>query len=241
MDVKTRLSRLFIPGAGGNNLLSLDAKNSHYLIHVMRGRIGDQVLVFDGVTGEYLAQINHVDRKGCSLKILHQTKSFIASHGPSLLFAPLKKPRLDILIEKAVELGVEALYPVMTQHTVYRHLTQEKLQEISIQAAEQCERLSIPQIHQPLDLKYLLETWDPEIPILVCVERLECLSLKKACAKFSQAKTFLIGPEGGFSPDEFMLMGQKPFVHFVTLGSEILRAETAGILALGYFKTNKED
>lgn len=239
MDIKTRISRLFIPSIlEEEGHISLDAKNSHYLTHVMRAKIGDQVLVFDGKTGEYVAEISKMDRKGCTLHILKKVKPFVQNMGPTLLFAPLKKPRLDFMIEKAVELGVDHLYPIITDHTINRNLNMEKLQEIAIQAAEQSERLSIPEIHEPLGLEKFLKAWNPADPIFVCAERQNCPSLKESSVKIPACKTFFVGPEGGFSASEFKLMESTPFIHFVNLGPEILRAETAAIAVLGWVRVN---
>lgn len=238
INIKTRIPRLFISKISIGQFL-LDLKNTHYLTHVMRGKIGDHVLVFDSETGEYLAQIETIDRKGCALKILEKVRDFVTQNGPALLFAPIKKPRLDFLIEKAVELGVGSLYPVITNHTINRHLNRDKIQEQVIQATEQCERLEVPPIHDPVDLERVLDEWDMSEPIFVCAERKVCLTLKEALHQFPLGKTFLVGPEGGFSSAEFDLMAQKPFIHFVNLGAEILRAETAAIMALSYFKLTK--
>jgi 16S rRNA (uracil1498-N3)-methyltransferase len=148
----------------------------------------------------------------------------------TLYFAPIKRQRLEMLLEKATELGVTHLQPIKTQHSMELGNI-ERLQAIVLEAAEQCERLTVPKIYPLIDLKTLVAKWDAQRILYWCLERagsplLETLDASKPIA-------FLTGPEGGFSQEEIAWLKEQTFVKPVSLGNTILRAETAAIVALG--------
>ena len=210
---------------------------AHYLLDVMRKKIGDQLRLFNGQDGEWQACISDTGRKRCQLQVDEQLRPQDEEPGPILLFAPIKKSRLDLLIEKATELGVGKLMPVKTRRTIVDKINVERLNAIAIEAAEQCERLTIPEICRLRTLEQVLEGWPDDCPLYVADESgggqplLQALQPKRTAA-------FLVGPEGGFDPAELERLGEHSAVVKVDLGPRILRAETAGIalLAGGYLQ-----
>jgi 16S rRNA (uracil1498-N3)-methyltransferase len=150
------------------------------------------------------------------------------------LFAPLKKDPLAFLVEKATELGVSALYPVVTEYAETKAFSVSKAETYAIEAAEQCERLTVPPIHPLQPLADVLKAWPEGRVLYVCVERKEAPVLLKALDPSKEA-AFLVGPEGGFSEKDLEVLKEYDFVRFVSLGPLILRAETAGVVALAVY------
>lgn len=197
---------------------------------MLRAEPGAQVRVFNGRDGEWLAEISTLDKKRGALRFLERIK---AQTEPMmrvrLLFAPIRKQRLDLLIEKAVELGATDLYPVLTARTENRALKFDRIAAQIIEAAEQCERLDLPVLHPARGIDELLRNWDgPEI--FACVERkyLPALAPLKNVADCA----FFIGPEGGFDAREADILCESLKVCPVGLGDTILRAETAAFYCL---------
>jgi 16S rRNA (uracil1498-N3)-methyltransferase len=240
---------------------------THYLLTVMRLQQNDPFYIFNGRQGEWLATIKTIHKKQAVCQINYQVQEQHPLNIKStLLFAPLKAHRLAFLLEKATELGVTHLCPVLTHHTIVRSFNLTKATAQVIEAAEQCGRLTIPQIEalKPLDQK--LAHWPPECPLFVGDERFagneqlmgderltgdaqlardtrfvsdeRCqsprLSSLLACSSLQEV-AFLIGPEGGFSTEEFKIFTSYPFIHLFSLGQTILRAETASLAALSLF------
>lgn len=218
-----------------NSEVELTPRQSHYLSNVMRQEIGNELLIFNGTDGEFLATIQGIHKRIVKLVIEKNTHLQPKKTSLNLLFSPLKGERLGFLIEKATELGVSDFYPVFTQRTVPSHVNLERLEYRAIEAVEQCERFVIPEFHNSLTLEETLETWSSATPLFFCEERSESPFLSEALEKESNAHSFLIGPEGGFTADEKAFLKSKSFVRPVSLGSEILRAETAALMALCLF------
>jgi 16S rRNA (uracil1498-N3)-methyltransferase len=213
-------------------LIELDRQQTHYLLDVMRGRVGDKVLLFNGVDGEWLASISDAGRKRCQLKVTEQTRDQSEEKpGPTLLFAPIKKARQEMLVEKATELGVGTLIPVKTRRSVVDKINAARLRAITLEAAEQCGRLSLPDIREMQTLETVLSDWPDEHPLYVADETGGGQPLLQVLEADLPA-AFLIGPEGGFDPVELEWLGEHPAVVKVDLGPRILRAETAGIITL---------
>lgn len=216
----------------GQSIPLLDGQH-HYLKNVLRLKAGDHVLLFNGRDGEWRAHIAHLGKKDGILAL--QEKTRLQSFGPDLwlLFAPIKRGRLEWLVEKAAELGVSAVQPVLTQHCEIRKLNDERLQAHLVEAAEQCERLDVPEYRPAVTLNALLEAWPEDRRLLVCAEKGEALPISDVLAR-NAGKTsgFLIGPEGGFSGNELALLKAKPYVDLVSLGPRVLRADTAVCAAL---------
>ena len=207
---------------------ALDEGQTHYIRNVMRLKEGEHIRAFNGRDGEFSASIQTLGKKAaqliCETQLQVQPPAVKRIH---LLFAPLKKHRMDQIIEKTVELGVTDLHPVITAHTEVRSLNEERLSAQMIEAAEQSERLEIPTLHPIMDLHAKMAGWDKTLPLFWAAE-----AEKDAAVPLSQAlkaSAFLIGPVGGFNAAEGTYLSALPFIKPVSLGPRVLRAETAAI------------
>jgi 16S rRNA (uracil1498-N3)-methyltransferase len=214
------------PLAAGAAIAITDTQ-THYLASVMRAAPGDMLRVFNGADGEWQARIETVTRKAVTLTALHQTRGQAPPPDIILCFALLKRQKTDLVIEKATELGVAAIRPVITARTQADHVNLTRLRAIATEAAEQCEGLSVPAIAEPVQLAPLLQSW-PGRPLYVADERRIAAHLRPT----SGPAGLLIGPEGGFSDSEIEMIARHEHVRRVSLGPRILRAETAAIAAL---------
>lgn len=197
----------------------------------MRKKLGDKVRLFNDRDGEWLASITDTGRRHCQVEITEQLRLPEKEPGPTLLFAPIKKSRLDLLVEKATELGVGRLMPVSTRRSIVDRVNVERLRLIVIEAAEQCERLTVPDIEGLQTLERALSDWPAEHRLYIADESGGGRPLLQVFERERPA-AFLIGPEGGFEPEELAWLDEFPQVTRVDLGSRILRAETAAIMAL---------
>ena len=211
--------------------IELDRARAHYLLDVMRRKVGDQVRLFNAEDGEWQASISDAGRKRCQLRVEEQLRRPVQEAGPTLLFAPIKKARMEMLVEKATELGVGTLIPVRTKRTVVDKINAARLRAITLEAAEQCERLSLPDIREMQTLERILTDWPNDHPLYVADETGGGQPLLQALQPERPA-AFLIGPEGGFEPAELERLGEHRAVVKVDLGPRILRAETAGMMVL---------
>jgi len=197
----------------------------------MRLEPGAGIRAFNGRDGEFTGTLSTLDKKQAVLtlqsRIRQQPQENRRIH---LLFAPIRKERMDWLVEKSVELGATDLHPVLTQNTDNRKVNEERMRAQIIEAAEQCERLDIPTLHAADDLFKILTGWNPEIPVLAAVERVDAPLLSASLPKSELA--ILIGPSGGFTREEKDQLGRLKCVRPVSLGQTILRSETAAIAAL---------
>ena len=223
--------RLYVPGdVQENSTLSLDDKAAHYLKNVLRRADGANLRLFNGRQGEFLASIRY-DRKNVLLdiksKIHNQPTPSIEIH---LVFPPIKKDRMDFMIEKAVELGATHFHPALTRQTSVRDINTERVHKQIIEACEQCERLDVPVISPLQTLEIILKNWPKDIPLYAALEREETSHL--AQTNISSKSGFLIGPEGGFSDEEKTMLLSHERITPVSLGKNILRAETAAISGL---------
>ncbi|HUM08612.1 MAG TPA: 16S rRNA (uracil(1498)-N(3))-methyltransferase [Acidocella sp.] len=220
--------RLYVPGplAAGADL-ALSEAQSHYLANVMRAALGDALRVFDGVSGEWRAAVTKISRKSVTLTLVEQTRPQAPEPDAWLCFALLKRAKTDMVVEKATELGVSVIQPIITARTNADHVNLERLRSIAIEAAEQCERLAVPEIRQPLPLAKLMAQW-PDRPLYVADERRTSALLGPAPGP----SALMVGPEGGFTDTELEAIGRAPQVTRVSLGARILRAETAAIAGL---------
>lgn len=216
--------------AGGE--VELGPAPSHYLRNVMRLAAGDRVALFNGVDGEWLAEIESCGRRSCRLRVRALLRGQADEPGPALLFAPIKRPRLETLVEKATELGAAALEPVLTRRTVVAgRLDPERLARIAAEAAEQCGRLTLPRIAEPRRLDERLAHWPASRRLYLCDETGGGRGIAAALAEFGPGD-LLVGPEGGFDPEELAQLWTKVYVTPVDLGPRVLRAETAALAAL---------
>ena len=223
------------PGA----ILTLDRDQSHYLITVLRYPEDQDVLVFNGRDGEYRATITAADRKKAQLTCHEATRPQDPMPDLMLAFAPIKKARIDFIAEKATELGVGVIQPVMTDFTQVSRVNTDRMQANAIEAAEQTGRTTVPVIHPPISLMMLLEDWPNSRHIIFCDE--DCAG--SAEAEFSRQVSslhgptaILIGPEGGFSPRERQAIRGHNAAVPVSLGRNILRADTAMLAALSLWQ-----
>ncbi len=218
----------------------LDEKQSHYLKHVMRQNDGDEILLFNGRDGEWQSTLS-ITKKQTLATPYKQTRPQINEGQLSLIFAPIKRGHGDMTIEKASELGASALYPMITDRTVVTRVPIDRYEAIAIEAAEQCERLSVPKIHPAQKLDALLAGWNPNKHILLCAEQGEATPIAAAIASLNMpALSVMVGPEGGFSDHEFEKLHALPYVTAVTLGPRILRADTAAISVLSIIQALKQ-
>lgn len=215
---------------------SLEAtpEQAHYLAHVLRAQAGDALLLFNGRDGEWRAAIEGPRKNRATFRIEAQVRPPRAEPDAWLAFAPLKKDRTDFLVEKATELGAARLLPVFTRRTNAGRVNLERLRAQAVEAAEQCERLTVPEVAEPADLERLLADWPAGRLLLVPDETGGGPPLAQVLGEMRDCPAWgiLVGPEGGFAPEEIENLGRAPQVRRVGLGPRILRAETAALAAL---------
>jgi 16S rRNA (uracil1498-N3)-methyltransferase len=240
------LSRLFVnqPLAAGAPL-TLDRDQSNYLVAVMRLGVGDSVILFNGRDGAWLSRIADAGKKHATLtpevQTAHQTPQ------PDLWFgfAPLKTGRLEYLVQKATEMGAGIIQPVMTAYTQVKPPRADKMLAHAVEAAEQCEVLSIPRIASEITLETLLSSWQRDHGLRRLVFADEGSQSDSPLRPLRNLEGLpvglLIGPEGGFSDGERNLLHAQSFVVPVSLGPRILRADTAAVAALAVLQASIGD
>lgn len=223
--VKDRLSK--------NTVLDASREQANYLLNVLRIGDGGSILIFNGKDGEWLATIKAAGRKKCTLIPVEQTRLQPAAPSLEYLFAPLKQARLDYMVQKAVEMGAGILQPVITQYTQVRVTKPDRLHANTIEAAEQCGILTLPEIREPIDIPALSRHLGEDRILVFCDEAESCNNLRTGLNGNSDKKiSVLIGPEGGFSDEERKFLYNLPNVIVLGLGPRILRADTAAVAAL---------
>lgn len=228
-----RSPRLFVtaPLQEGASV-TLDRAQAHYLGTVLRLKSADRVLVFNGRDGEWSATLK-TERRATALAVGAKTRLQTAPGDLHYLFAPLKAARLDYMVQKAVEMGVSRLRPVLTRHGQVARINTERMAANTIEAAEQCGILSLPTVEPLVSLARLLATWDPARRLVFCDEDAEVKSPIDALDGVRRSPlAVLIGPEGGFAEDERAALLTLPNVLRISLGARILRADTAAVAAL---------
>jgi len=217
-------------------------EQANYLLNVMRLKTDDEILIFNGKDGEWRVRVEEMGRKKCKLHSLEQMRS--QPENPDLIycFAPLKQARLDYMVQKAVEMGAGVLQPVITQYTQVRSLNEKRLAANSVEAAEQCGIISLPEIREPLPLVKLLENLGDETHLIFCDEEAHSLnSIEHLKSLGSKNLALLIGPEGGFSNEEREYLAEHKNVTKLGLGPRILRADTAAVAALAIIQAHLGD
>jgi 16S rRNA (uracil1498-N3)-methyltransferase len=236
--------RLFVPDplTPGAEIVLSD-NQSHYLAHVMRARTGDFVRLFNGRDGEWRASVSIVTKHRVSLRAHTLTLPQTPAQDVWLLFAPIKKTPLDYVAQKAAELGVSVLQPVLTRRTIVARVNTGRLLANAIEASEQSGRLDVPEVREPVALARLIETWDPARTIYFCDEGGSAQPMAQTArsnAGGSRA-AILTGPEGGFDPGERQLLRTLSYIVPVSLGPRILRADTAALAALAIWQSTSGD
>ncbi|MEM6667286.1 MAG: 16S rRNA (uracil(1498)-N(3))-methyltransferase [Pseudomonadota bacterium] len=226
--------RLFVDArlaAGAEIAMSGD--QTHYLLAVMRRAPGDPVIVFNGVDGEWSGHVAEAGRRACKVAVTRPLRAQGAPADIQFLFAPIKRARLDFIVQKATELGVARITPVMTRLTNVGRVNTDRLHANVIEAAEQCGALWVPQVEEPLRLDAALAEMASDRRLVFCDEAAPIADPVEALKPAIGASlAVLVGPEGGFSPDERDRILARDGVVRLSVGPRILRADTAGIAAL---------
>ena len=235
MEYYTNLVRLYVPEPDfvQGETYALSEGQVHYLRNVMRKVAGDKLRVFNGRDGDWLATLTEINKNKALIQLDQLRVEQKQSPDIWVLASPIKKESFDLMVEKACELGASKFIPVICEHTVVHRVNQERLQATAIEAAEQSERGDVMEIAPLADLKKCLTSFDNNRNLIFCIERIEAPSLADIMPGLEKKPlAVLIGPEGGFSEAEIEFIKNQKCVHPVSLGSRILRAETALITAL---------
>lgn len=224
--------RLYVePTLSAGEMRRVDGPQGHYLATVMRLRVGDPVKLFDDVTGEWLAVASEVRKRDVTLEVRELLREREAVPDLWLCAAPIKKGRSDWVIEKACELGVARVAPVLTRRAVVDKLNLERLRAHLVEAAEQCGRTALPELVEPVKLAALLRDW-PDGRTLFFADESGGVPALDAMRAHPGPAAILVGPEGGFDDDERAAIRATPGAVAITLGPRILRAETAAAAAV---------
>jgi 16S rRNA (uracil1498-N3)-methyltransferase len=213
-------------------VVGLAPAQAHYLRNVLRLAAGAELRLFNARDGEFEARLDGIGKGWASVAVGEQRLAPAAEADLWLVFAPVKRARLDFLVEKATELGVSELRPVWTRRTIVERVNVERLVANAVEAAEQTGRLSVPAVREPEPLGALLEAWPASRPLLLCDETGGGVPLAPALERIAPPLAVLTGPEGGFDESELDLLRELPFVTAVGLGPRVLRADTAALAAL---------
>lgn len=221
--------RLFVEGPlADGHAVTVEGTQAHYLLRVMRVAPGDAVVLCDDATGEWAAEVAAAGKRDLSLRIVQRLRP--REQVPDLWLCPalLKKDRFDLVLEKATELGVRRIRPVLARRSVADKLNLDRARSLTIEAAEQCARTALPELAAPEKLDALMREWPPDRTLFFADE----LGGEPAAAAFaahSGPAALLIGPEGGFDDAERELVRAHPRARAIGLGPRILRGETAAI------------
>lgn len=235
--------RLYVDAALGEGMgVAPRDDQAHYLLHVMRAKAGETLRLFNGRDGEWLARVAEAGKRSCTLRC--ERRLLAQSEVPDiwLVFAPIKKTPADYMVQKATELGVRRLVPVMTRRTIVTRVNVERMRANAVEAAEQSGRLSVPEIAEPIALAKLLAQWPAGRRLAFCDEAGDAEPLAAALAEAPEGPwAVLTGPEGGFEAAERAAIRACRFVVPMTLGGRILRADTAALAALAVWQALKGD
>ncbi len=239
-----RSQRLFIEAPLHEGAeVACERGQANYLRNVLRLGDGAAILVFNGRDGEWQARLAAHGKRDCSLLIEHKVREQAGGPEVRYLFAPLKRGRLDYMVQKATEMGVQSLEPVITERTVAERVNLERMRANVIEAAEQCGVLRIPRVAEPVRLEACLAAWPEEQVLLFADEASEAANPIDAFAGIERGAPagVLIGPEGGFSENERARIRAMPATRTVSLGARIMRADTAAVALLALVKATIGD
>lgn len=231
--------------------IAASSEQVNYLLNVLRMKAGDEILLCNGLDGEWRARLEIPGKRRANLVVTQQTRAQTPPLPLVYMFAPLKRARLDYMVQKAVEMGAGRLVPVLTRRTQAERVNLERMRANAVEAVEQCGILSLPEIEAPVPLAVALERWPAGAPLIFCDESTEVASPLAALEAVRAAMAgrtpaaggvapgadygrhgVLIGPEGGFDPAERELLLSRPFVTAISLGPRIMRADTAAVASL---------
>lgn len=212
--------------------IPLPREQAHYLTGVLRLASGDPVNVFNARDGEWLAYLRTVSKKETTLRCERRLADVSPPPDIDYIFAPLKHARLDYVVQKATELGARRLRPVITQRTIAERVNFDRMRANAVEAAEQCNLVFVPEVHEPVKLPKLLSDWQPGRALVYCDETAAIADPLVALKPLKAPAAVLIGPEGGFTVAEKSLLKSLPFVTAISLGPRIMRADTAAVSAL---------
>jgi len=226
--------RLFVDAPLNESaMIACTSEQANYLGNVLRLGAGAEILVFNGREGEWRARIVDIGKRRCTLECIARTRPQIDGPDVHYLFAPLKHARLDYMVQKATELGVAHLQPVLTRRTVASRVNLERMRANAIEAAEQCGVLRVPTVGEPVKLEALLADWPAERRMIFCDEAAEAASPIAALSGIVAGPlAVIVGPEGGFDDSERKLLHAQPYATAISLGPRIMRADTAAVAAL---------
>lgn len=223
--------RLYVEHAlGPGQSVPMSREHANYLFSVMRLGVGAQVLLFDGQSGEWVAEVKEAGKRTGLLVVLAQTRPLQMPPDLWLVFAPIKKARTDFIVEKATEMGAARIVPVQTDFTNSGRIQRDRLQAHAIEAAEQCGGTFVPEVAEMKRLSQVLEGWDSARQIMFCDEAK--VASKPTLPALVGLWAVLIGPEGGFSEAERVRLHGLDHTHAISLGPRVLRADTAAVSAL---------
>jgi len=248
---------------GAGTRLELDEAQARHVGTVLRLDAGDALRVFNAEDGEWRARVSEKSKRSMRVRVDDFLRPARAAPDLELLFAPVKRHATDLIVEKATELGVRRLRPVITQRTIAETVRIDRLQAIAREAAEQTERFDLPEIVEPVSLAKALDRWDAKRPLIFADEEGDAPPIAEVLASWTAgvspadsvtaankpaggdaggpSMALLIGPEGGFTPEERRMLRGLSFVKAVSLGPRILRAETAVIAALSMIQAHWGD
>lgn len=235
--------RLFVTETLGRDVaVAVAREQANYLFNVMRLVSGDTVALFNGRDGEWRAEVAEAGKRGGRLVCIEALRPQDCGPDLDLLFAPVKKARTDFIAEKATEMGCRRLAPVFTRFTNSERINVGRLRAHAVEAAEQCGILSVPEVAEPVRLDAALLAWDPGRRLLFCDETRTAPPAAEALRAAGPGPwAVLIGPEGGFAPDEAERLRALPFATPASLGPRVLRADTAAVAALAIWQATLGD
>ena len=235
--VKKSKTRIYVTKPISSNLIIyIKDKQHHFLKNVLRIKLNDEINIFDGITGEWKTTVVSINRNNTVLRVINNIQIIKKTNDIWLIFAPIKQHRMSLAIQKATELGVSKIIPCITEYTNIHNINLKNIYDNAVEAAEQSERLDIPEIQKKIELKSLLLEWPEDRKLIFCDEKINKGNLIiQSLFPFKKSKNkwaVLIGPEGGFSNSETELITKTKNILPVSLGERLLRSDTAITVSL---------
>ena len=225
--------RLYFPDKIQSDLSShLPKEQTHYIKDVMRLKIGDKLSIFN-ISGEWNAIIQSYEKKGARIKVIKKVREKENEKNIWLAFSPIKQNPLNFIIQKGTELGIQKFIPILTERSMVREINIERIKKIIVEASEQSNRISVPEINSPKSLKNFLLQFPKNAYLIFCDINSDKNSLKKILEKKNNIPLcILIGPEGDFSENERKMIIEQNQTFSISLAKNILKAETAALSAI---------